>query len=178
MENREDRLRPGMFVSVDVLHGQSEEATLVPTTVVWEDPLTSRRGVFVVEFPAGVRPQADNPESIDQPRDVTFRSVEVVAEGRGKSGVRNLDPGEWVVTMGQHLLQADEVTRARIRPTTWEYVLGLQALQREDLLRQYLEEQQRWARERGALPPDNDEFMGGGLPQAGRDATPKSAAQN
>jgi RND family efflux transporter MFP subunit len=166
VRNPQDRLRPGMFVTVDVLYGRSAEATLVPTTVVWEDPRTSRRGVFVVDFPDGLKPDRDNPESTDQARNVTFRPVEIVAEGRGRTGLRNLDPGEWVVTMGQHLLRTDEVARARIRPTTWERVLGLQSLQREDLLQQYLEEQQRWASERGALPPSNDEFMGGSLPGA------------
>jgi RND family efflux transporter MFP subunit len=175
VQNPEDRLRPGMFVTVDVLYGRSEEATLVPTTVVWEDPRTSRRGVFVVEFPDGLRPDRNDPESTDQARNVSFRPVEIVAEGRGRSGVRHLDPGEWVVTMGQHLLRTDEVARARIRPTTWEHVLGLQSLQREDLLRQYLEEQQRWARERGALPPSNDEFMGGEL-QSRSDAAPGDPA--
>lgn len=179
VQNPQDRLRPGMFVTVDVLYGRSEEATLVPTTVVWEDPRTSRRGVFVVDFPDGLKPDRDNPESTDQARNVTFRPVEVVAEGRGRTGLRNLDPGEWVVTMGQHLLRTDEVARARIRPTTWEHVLGLQSLQREDLLEQYLEEQQRWARERGALPPSNDEFMGGGLrSQAAPETQPDTAAGN
>jgi hypothetical protein len=179
VSNPQDLLRPGMFVTVDVLHGRSEQATLVPTTVVWEDPRTNRHGVFVVDFPMGLRPDLDNPESTDQPRNVTFRPVQVVAEGRGRTGVRNIDPGEWVVTMGQHLLRADEVGRARIRPTSWEHVIGLQELQREDLLRQYLEEQQTWARERGARPPDNSEFMGGKLSGgAGQDTTPQSASEN
>jgi hypothetical protein len=41
-------------------------------------------------------------------------------------------------------------------------VLELQGLQREDLLRGFLERQQAWAAERGVEPPSNEEFLGGG----------------
>ncbi|UCF67739.1 MAG: efflux RND transporter periplasmic adaptor subunit, partial [Acidobacteriota bacterium] len=47
--NRGGGLRPGMFVSVTILYGASERATLVPASAVWEDPRTGERGVFVVE---------------------------------------------------------------------------------------------------------------------------------
>ena len=173
VENPQDQLRPGMFVTVDILHGRTDEATLVPATVLWEDPRTSRQGVFVVRAYDDRAPGATNSANASASHDVEFREVDVVAEGLGKAGVRNVQPGEWVVTIGQHLLRTDDVARARVRPTSWERVLGLQQLQREDLLRQYLEEQQQWARERGAQPPDNAEFMGGDL---GGDSTRGDAA--
>jgi hypothetical protein len=36
----------------------------------------------------------------------------------------------------------------------------LQSLQREDLLRGFLDKQQRVARERGPVPPPNSEYVG------------------
>jgi RND family efflux transporter MFP subunit len=166
LTNPGGRLRPGMFVTVDVLYGQTEEATLVPTSALWEEPRTDRRGVFVVEFPEGERPAepASTGELGPKPVPVSFRQLEVVAEGRGTAGVRGLDPGEWVVTVGQHLLRTDGSSLARVRPTSWVRVLELQGLQREDLLEQFLDEQQQWARERGAEPPSNTEFVRGGSP--------------
>jgi hypothetical protein len=66
-----------------------------------------------------------------------------------------------VVTVGQHLLPSGEGAVARVRPTTWARVLRLQGLQREDLLERYLREQQEYAREHGAEPPANTEFVRG-----------------
>ena len=37
--------------------------------------------------------------------------------------------------------------QARVRPIRWERLLDLQGLQREDMLRQFMEKQQRIARE-------------------------------
>ena len=85
--------------------------------------------------------------------------MELRAEGRSSFGVRGVRPGEWVVVVGQHLLRSDGPASARVRATTWERVLGLQALQREDLLRGFLEKQREIARSRGAVPPSNEEFM-------------------
>jgi len=44
-----------------------------------------------------------------------------------------VDPGDWVVTLGQNLLGPDS-GRARIRPVKWDWVQQLQNLQREDLM--------------------------------------------
>jgi multidrug efflux pump subunit AcrA (membrane-fusion protein) len=158
-------LRPGMFVTVDLLVGSSDQATLVPASALWEDPRSGRRGLFVVELPDGTATGAGESGTLSaESHAVAFRSVEVIAEGRGVAGVRGLDPGQWVVTVGQHLLGVEGKTRARVRPTSWERVLELQGLRREDLLQQFLAEQQRWARERGATPPDAAEFRTGGTP--------------
>ncbi|MEL7061565.1 MAG: efflux RND transporter periplasmic adaptor subunit, partial [Acidobacteriota bacterium] len=42
------RLRPGTFVTVDILYGESERATLVPISALWEDPRTGMLGLYVV----------------------------------------------------------------------------------------------------------------------------------
>lgn len=173
LDNSDGRLRSGMFVTVRILYGTSEQVTLVPTSALWEDPRTGDRGVFVVvdavglEAPVGER--AENPE---QPRSVSFRRVGVRAEGRGSVGVEGVDSGEWVVISGQHLLRRniDEVTaagsglvgsatEARIRPTTWERVSALQGLQREDLLQEFLRKQQRVARALGADIPESESVV-------------------
>ena len=170
LPNPEGRLRPGMFVTVDVLYGESEEATLVPVSALWEDPASGTLGLYVVEMEgvaeatggqSGEPPGELSPEA----RPVDFRPVEVRAVGRGAAGVAGLAPGEWVVIVGQHLLSRDEASAARVRPASWERVERLQGLQREDLLEGFLAKQQRIARERGVEPPSNEEFLrapGGG----------------
>lgn len=171
------RLRPGMFVTVDVLYGQSEQATLVPASALWEDPRTGIRGVFVVDA-AGMAGPSGTSGIPETPRKVELRPIEVLAEGRARIGVSGVEPGEWVVVVGQHLLSRDAGGQggqggeksaaesagitARVRATTWERVLGLQDLQREDLLQSFLDKQQRLARSRGAEPPTSEEFMGSG----------------
>lgn len=155
------RLQPGMFVKVDVLHGQTEEATLLPTSALWEDPRTGERGLFVVRsdtpFAAGAH---DAPPS-EQSYPVEFRRVDVLAEGRGTIGVDRVTPGEWVVTIGMQLLDTTGSGRARVRPVTWERVLELQELQREDVLAEFLAKQREMARVHGAQPPSNAEFLRG-----------------
>lgn len=186
VDNRDGRLRPGMFLTADVLYGESERSTLIPTAALWEDPRTGVLGVFVVGGMDGVAPPAEPIDETSErlsksPPDVApaespesrraepipktvhpagLRPVEVLAEGRGTTGVRGIEPGEWVVTVGQQLLAGKESPRARVRPVTWERVFQLQALQREDLLRGFLERQRRSARERGAEIPSSAEYLG------------------
>jgi RND family efflux transporter MFP subunit len=150
VRNPGGRLSPGMFVTVDVMYGESEQATLVPTSAIWEDPRTGLRGVWVVEsMPSVALPTGDAGLPPDV-RPVELRRVELLAEGRFSVGVRGVEPDEWVVTVGQHLLRPDE--GARVRAVTWDEVQGLQALQREDLLHRFLEKQQEVARATGSAP--------------------------
>ncbi|MFP3941100.1 MAG: efflux RND transporter periplasmic adaptor subunit [Thermoanaerobaculia bacterium] len=124
--NPEARLRPGMFVAVRILHGATEEATLVPASALWEDPRTGIRGVYVVQDVEGLEePEVDAspgaaaagdrsdpgvlPEEV---RPVVFRPVETLAEGRGVVGVEGVEPGEWVVTVGQQLLHQEQESMA------------------------------------------------------------------
>lgn len=99
------RLRPGMFVAVDVLYGQSERATLVPASALWEDPDTGDLGVYVMagepDLPAEVR-SGDAISADAHPFEL--RPVDVLADGEAMAGVRGLQPGAWVVTVGQQLL--------------------------------------------------------------------------
>ncbi|HUP23724.1 MAG TPA: efflux RND transporter periplasmic adaptor subunit [Thermoanaerobaculia bacterium] len=149
VRNTEGRLSPGMFVAVDVLYGESEHATLVPTAAIWENPRSGLRGVWIVRsMPTVATPTGDAAQSDVRP--VELRAIEVLAEGRLSVGLRGVEQDEWVVTVGQHLLRAEE--GARVRAVTWDQVLGLQALQREDLLHRFLAKQQEVARETGAAP--------------------------
>jgi len=166
-------LLPGTPVTVKVLYGQSESATLLPASALWEDPRTGRRGVFVVTETAGLR-EAVAPvgaplgELPADPRRVEFRRVELLAEGAGVVGVEGIEPGAWVVTVGQHLLGRDEGPEgpagdgeerpavARVRATSWQRVLSLQGLQREDLLRGFVEKQRRVAEALGAELPESE----------------------
>ena len=139
----------------------ADQATLVPTGALWEDPRTGDAHVFVV------LPAAENAEAMaaidtlsEQLIPVERRPVEIVAEGRGTVGVRGVVAGDWVVTVGQHLLAENDARAARVRPTTWGRVARLQRLQREDLLERFLEKQRRVAAQRGASPPPNDEYVG------------------
>jgi hypothetical protein len=73
-----------------------------------------------------------------------------VAEGQQTAGIRGVEPGDWVVTVGQNLLStsADERVEARVRPMPWSRLLALQRLQDTDLLQRILERQQRLAEQR------------------------------
>jgi len=148
-------LRPGMFATVDVLYGESEEATLVPTSALWEDPRSGELGVYALApLPGEVLPTAAGDSFAGEEQIAEFRPVELLAEGRMSAGVRGVDDGEWVVTVGQNLLRSEEPSPVRVRPVSWERVVSLQELQREDLLRGFLERQQRLAGTLGAVPPE------------------------
>ncbi len=197
VDNPGGRLRPGMFVSVDVLYGRSEEATLVPASAIWEDPDSGELGVYVMQgeggpdaLPAAVR----NGESISEEVYVfDLRPIELQAEGEASAGVIGVQPGEWVVTVGQHMLYDASQGRggngpggpggrggrggggeraadadgeelpagpltARVRGASWNDVLSLQRLQREDLLEGFLAKQRALAGELGAdIPEDMSE---------------------
>ena len=167
VDNRAGALRPGMFATVRILVGQSQQATLIPVSALWEDPETGRRGVFVVQG-SGTLTESDTAYP------VRFQEVQVLAEGRGAAGVGGIDEGAWVVTVGQHLLSSElrsasrlagdaegrsaNETPARIRPVTWQHVLELRGLQDEDLLEGFLDKQRLVAAALGAdIPASEDE---------------------
>jgi HlyD family secretion protein len=157
-------LRPGMFVAVRVLRGETAPSTLVPTSAIWEDPRSGTSQIFVIEDAGGLREAVSATDEVpDQAHRVGARTVRVLAEGRGQSGVEGIIGGEWVVTIGQHLLYeqmqatASNTATARVRPTSWAHVIQLQGLQREDLLEGFLSKQRRIAEVIGAeLPPSPD----------------------
>jgi HlyD family secretion protein len=160
VDNKDGRLMPGMFVTADIAVGQSEQATLVPTSALWEDPRTGLIGVYVVERSTGAaqgKPPADKAGTSSGPHPVRLRPVQIRAEGRATVGVSGIAAGDLVVTLGQHLLGASgsgpAAGKARVRIAAWDRVLELQSRQQEDLLAAFLEKQQRLARAQGAALP-------------------------
>jgi hypothetical protein len=135
-----------MFVTVDIFYGESEATTLVPMSALYENDATGERGVFVAaDAPAAKA--ASTAGARPDPVTVAFRRVEIVAEAAQTAGVGGVKPGDWVVVIGQHLLAAnrtpDGAAEARLRAMDWDEILKLQRLQREDLLREFLERQPR-----------------------------------
>lgn len=145
VSNHNDVLRPGMFVAVDILYGESSQATLIPTSALYTNPNTGDEGVYVAttlgsEVEAIEPDSSDEPASLTQPIDVEFKEIDVIAEGRMELGVSGIEPGSWVITVGQNLLSQGR-TQARVRTSTWERILSLQGLQRQDLLQRILDDQ-------------------------------------
>ncbi len=153
LPNEGRQLSPGMSVKVDVVRGESGPAMLVPLSALYEDPRSGRMSVFV--------PSNMTTAQQEQTRPVANRDVEVIARTAGTAAVSGVNEGEWVVSIGQHLLARDDARTARVRPTTWERVMQLQGLQREDLLADFLEKQQTIARTKGAEPPPSEQYLGG-----------------
>jgi RND family efflux transporter MFP subunit len=156
VDNPGEHLLPGMFVTVDVLYGESEQATLLPKSALYEEPGTGALGVYLMPSVglevSIVMPPEDSDElaPMTPPTLAEFHPVEVLASGRHVVGVSGIEPGSWVVVVGQHLLSGQRTEggpRARVRPISWQHLLALQGLQREDYLRQFMEKQQRIARE-------------------------------
>jgi len=176
-------LSPGMFVEVDVAYGESEQATIIPLSAIYEDPTTGARGVFVAPT-LGAEVQVEMPDSystndpppLTQPTPTTFRQIEVLAEGRQTAGVRGLQPGDWVVTVGQNLLSTagEERVDARVRPMSWSRLMSLQRLQDTDLLYRVLERQQRIAKERFGTGDTSSTDSGGSATPVNDEAAPDS----
>jgi HlyD family secretion protein len=135
-------LKPGMFVTVDIYYGESEEATLVPLSAIHENIATGLIGIFVAEESLDDQPIHEGGRSpsdfLTEPVRFTFVPIEMIAAGRMEAAVRPVNPGDWVVTVGQNLLGGASPT-ARVRPVDWNRVTRLQSLQREDLMREVIE---------------------------------------
>ncbi len=46
LKNPDGKLNPGMFVTVDIFYGESEQATIVPLSALYEDPESGLTGVY------------------------------------------------------------------------------------------------------------------------------------
>jgi multidrug efflux pump subunit AcrA (membrane-fusion protein) len=155
VDNRDRRLRPGMFVAVDVLYGESTSAVIVPESVLYDNPNNGMLGVYVapalstetpVEEPDSHDP--DNPAPITEATQMTFQPVEVLARGRGVAAVTGISMGDWVVSVGQNMIRPiNGIVQARVRPQSWDRIRELQGMMDQDLLAEFMEKQQRVARE-------------------------------
>jgi HlyD family secretion protein len=135
VDNRDGLLKPGMFVTVDILYGESESATLIPNSAIYRHPRDGTVGVYVasamdaeLDFDDEDRPEVFGPTQME------FRQIEVVARGRMMSGVTGVERDQWVVTLGHNLLTTRDASRAVIRITEWDHILNLQQMQSRDLL--------------------------------------------
>ncbi|HKJ68651.1 MAG TPA: efflux RND transporter periplasmic adaptor subunit [bacterium] len=142
--NSDRRLKSGMFVTVDIYYGESEQAALVPLSAIYENPATGVTGVYVShDIPTQESigtVAADERISLTEPVSFAFVPVEVLARGHMSAGVTGVEPGTWVVTLGQDMLGSESGT-ARVRQVTWDWVESLQRLQHEDLLKEVVNRQ-------------------------------------
>lgn len=135
IDNPDGRLRPGMFVTVDVLYGESEEATLVPNSALYRNPDTGEQGVFVVEAGESLMDQVENPREappLSDPLPVNFVPVQIVASGRMTTGVAGVSSDDWVVTVGQNMLVGN-VEEVRARVMDWDRLMEMQRMESRDL---------------------------------------------
>lgn len=147
VSNEQGLLRPGMFVPVDILFGESEQATLIPVSALYTNTQTGESGVFLASsLGSEIEPVSDSssnnsnrPAAMSAPTPVEFVPINVIAQGRMELGVSGIESGQWVVTIGQDLL-AEGREQARVRSMGWERIYELQNLQREDLLDQIMQE--------------------------------------
>lgn len=146
INNNDGLLLPGMFVTVDVLYGESEQATIIPLSAIHRKPQTGEEGVYVatsLNLEAEILEQPeDNQQSsnLSNPTDIEFIPIEIIAQGRDAAGVDGIRSGDWVVTVGQNLLERDASGTARVRPVTWKDIVDMQRLQPQDLLRQIMDQ--------------------------------------
>lgn len=139
INNEGNVLMPGMFVTVDVLYGESEQATIIPLSAIHRNPQSGVSGVYVapsfgIESELMEQPEDGEPASLSNPTDVEFVPIEVIARGREAAGVTGIRSGQWVVTVGHNLLERDNSGQARIRPSTWKNIMEMQQLRPQDLL--------------------------------------------
>ncbi|MEX1063051.1 MAG: efflux RND transporter periplasmic adaptor subunit [Balneolaceae bacterium] len=143
MPNQEGLLLPGMFVTVDVLYGESEQATIVPISAIYQHPRTGEEGIYIAPgFGTETEPvtevDSDNPPALSEPTELEFRRIQIVAKGREAAGVVGVESGDWIVTVGQSLMIGSEDNVARIRPASWERIISMQRSQPQDLLREIM----------------------------------------
>ncbi len=140
--NAGDLLKPGMYVPVDVHFGESQQATLIPTSAIFIDPQTGREGIYIANsIGSEIEPVSDNSEnrsSLTEPTGVSFQEIDIIARGKMAVGVLGLESGKWIITLGQNLL-AEGKNEARVKTISWDHVLNLQTMQKEDLLKEIIE---------------------------------------
>ena len=161
LANPDRRLKSGMFVTTDIFYGESEQATLVPLSALYENPITGVTGIYVTktalqENPSdmgdlqnGELPPLTDAVSFD------FVPVEIIAKGRMEAAVTGVEAGSWVITLGQNLL-GGKPGEARVRPVNWVWVEQLQNLQREDLMERVIEQKKSLSQDSLSLKPNQN----------------------
>lgn len=146
IENPDGLLLPGMFVTVDILYGESEQTTVIPLSAIFRNPQTGITGVYRASsfgLEASLLSELDQGNDIRElsnPTDIEFVPVEVIARGRDAAGVTGIRSGDWVVTVGHNLLMRDNSEKARVRPSSWNSIMEMQRLRPQDLLREIMNE--------------------------------------
>jgi RND family efflux transporter MFP subunit len=137
INNKNGLLNPGMYVPVDIFYGESQQATLIPTSAIFIDPNTGAEGIYTANsIGSEIQPVSDSSSgmsALTAPTDMTFQEIDIIARGKMEVAVNGLESGKWVVTLGQNLLSEGK-KQARVKTIQWEHVLRLQNMQREDLL--------------------------------------------
>jgi len=139
-------LLPGMFVTVDILYGESEQTTVIPLSAIYRNPQTGVTGVYRAAgfgLETSLMHEMDSGNEIRElsnPTNVEFVPIEVLARGRDAAGVTGIRSGDWVVTVGQNLLIRDNSETARVRPASWQNSMEMQRLRPQDLLREIMNE--------------------------------------
>lgn len=134
-------LQPGMFVTVDIFYGESDRATLIPKTALYDHPVENQTGIYIADMSNVERELEFEDESDERARNITprpipvkFVPVHVLAESRGVAGIETLDdPEAWIVTIGQHQLAEMESEEAFVREVDWDHVIDLQNRQSRDM---------------------------------------------
>ena len=132
--NPDRMLRPGMFVTVTVKYGESEQSVLVPNNALFYHPDFGEQGVFVAEK-SGQELQFEGespPQEMTGTAAVRFVPVDIVARGRQVSGIAGIPNDAWVITLGHNLLLRG-AREANVRPVDWDHILNLQQMQSRDL---------------------------------------------
>ena len=154
LANVDGRFHPGMFVTVDVRYGESEKATLVPLSALYDNPVTGVTGVYVSHdsLKNGLINGLNSDKTIKLSNPVSFEfvPVEIIAKGRMQAGIQGVEAGQWVITLGQNLLSG-ESGNARVRVVNWDWVEELQKLQRQDLLKEVMKQQQEAAKDTSSV---------------------------
>jgi len=145
LANPDGILKPGMFVTVDIYYGESESATLVPLSALYENPISGITGVYVTGDSLNRETESvienDQKISLTGPVPFEFVPVEVIARGRMNAGVSGIQSESWVITIGQDLL-GGEAGEARVRKVDWNWVERLQNLQSQNLMLEIINKRQ------------------------------------
>jgi RND family efflux transporter MFP subunit len=142
--NPDGELKSGMFVTVDIYYGESERATLIPVSALYENPESGITGVYISQSPLDREPSvqmnSDKTTLLTNPVPFKFVPVDIIARGRMEAGISGVDPEDWIITLGQNLL-GGQSGEARVRPVKWDWVNKLQNLQHEDLMEEVVKQQ-------------------------------------